>query len=129
MAQVTVSINGRQFRMACEDGQEGHLARLAEQFDQRIGALRSQFGEIGDARLTVMAALMVADELSETVRRLTKAQDDLAALQNARVIAADRDHATQADMVQAFHTAAARIEDLAKRLARPPTDGESVAMG
>ena len=129
MAQVTVSINGRQFRMACEDGQEGHLARLAEQFDQRIGALRSQFGEIGDARLTVMAALMVADELSETVRRLTKAQDDLAALQNARVIAADRDHATQADMVQAFHTAAARIEDLAKRLARPSTDGESVAMG
>jgi cell division protein ZapA len=126
---VTVSINGRQFRMACEDGQEGHLARLAEQFDQRIGALRSQFGEIGDARLTVMAALMVADELSETVRRLTKAQDDLAALQNARVIAADRDHATQADMVQAFHTAAARIEDLAKRLARPSTDGESVAMG
>jgi cell division protein ZapA len=129
VAQVTVSINGRQFRMACEDGQEGHLARLAEQFDQRIGALRSQFGEIGDARLTVMAALMVADELSETVRRLTKAQDDLAALQNARVIAADSDHATQAAMVQAFHTAAARIEDLAKRLARPPTDGESVAMG
>ena len=66
MSQVNVTINGRQFRMACEDGQEGHLQQLAKDLDERIVALRGQFGEIGDARLTVMAALMVADELAES---------------------------------------------------------------
>ena len=63
MSQVNVTINGRQFRMACEDGQEGHLQQLAKDLDDRIVALRGQFGEIGDARLTVMAALTVCDEL------------------------------------------------------------------
>ena len=53
MSQVNVTINGRQFRMACEDGQEGHLQQLAKDLDERIAALRGQFGEIGDARLTM----------------------------------------------------------------------------
>ena len=78
MSQVNVTINGRQFRMACEDGQEDHLRQLAKDLDERIVALRGQFGEIGDARLTVMAALMVADELAETgkkLRRLMREQD------------------------------------------------------
>ena len=63
MPQVSVTINGRQFRMACEDGEEAHLLRLAEDIDQRIARLRERFGEIGDTRLTVMAALTLADEL------------------------------------------------------------------
>jgi len=60
MAQVSVSINGRQFRMACEDGQEDHLTNLARELDGRIERLRTKFGEIGDTRLTVMAALAQA---------------------------------------------------------------------
>ena len=63
MAQVNTSIAGRQFRLACEDGQEDHLQALAKDIDQRIIDLRRKFGEIGDTRLTVMAALMLADEL------------------------------------------------------------------
>ena len=69
VSQVNVTINGRQFRMACEDGQEDHLRQLAKDLDERIVALRGQFGEIGDARLTVMAALMVADELAEAGKK------------------------------------------------------------
>ena len=65
MAQVSVTINGRQFRMACEDGQEAHLMSLARELDGRIEGLRAKFGEIGDTRLTVMAALTIADELGE----------------------------------------------------------------
>ena len=60
MPQVNVTINGRQFRMACEDGEEPHLLRLAEDLDARITRLRGRFGEIGDTRLTVMAALTLA---------------------------------------------------------------------
>ncbi|MFY8115064.1 MAG: cell division protein ZapA, partial [Rhabdaerophilum sp.] len=61
MAHVTVTIDGKQFRMACEDGQERHLEQLAFELDTRIRMVRESFGEIGDLRLTVMAALMVTD--------------------------------------------------------------------
>ena len=118
MSQVNVTINGRQFRMACEDGQEGHLQQLAKDLDDRIVALRGQFGEIGDARLTVMAALMVADELTETGKKLKRLEADHAALQDVRDAAADRTEATQTAIVAAFTSAAERIEGLAKKLSQ-----------
>jgi len=85
MSQVSVTINGRQFRMACEDGQEGHLMNLARDLDTRIEGLRTKFGEIGDTRLTVMAALTIADSLAETAVRLKRLEDELAALQESRI--------------------------------------------
>ena len=118
MSQVNVTINGRQFRMACEDGQEGHLQQLAKDLDDRIVALRGQFGEIGDARLTVMAALMVADDLAETGKKLKRLEADHAALQEARGIAVNRALATQATIVAAFTSAAERIEGMAKKLSQ-----------
>ena len=60
MPQINVTINGRQFRMSCEAGEEAHLTELAADLDTRIARLRARFGEIGDTRLTVMAALTVA---------------------------------------------------------------------
>ena len=63
MSHVNVTINDRQYRMACEEGQEARLLRLAESLESRIQSLRGKFGEIGDARLTVMAAITVCDEL------------------------------------------------------------------
>jgi cell division protein ZapA len=116
MGQVSVSINGRQFRMACDDGQEEHLARLAEELDQRILQLRSDFGEIGDMRLTVMAALIFADELSEQGLRMRRIEDELVALQDARMVAADRAKATEGAIAAAFNSAAERIEKLARAL-------------
>jgi cell division protein ZapA len=116
LSQVNVTISGRQFRMACEDGQESHLRQLAKDLDDRIVALRGQFGEIGDARLTVMAALMVADELAETVRKVRRLEEELASLQDARVVAADRTNSAQAAMVSALVSAAERIEAMAKKL-------------
>src|SRR5215469_6724051 len=89
-SQVTVTINGRQFRMACENGQETHLLRLAEDLDQRIEKLRATFGEIGDTRLTVMAALTVADELADIAGKLRRLEEDMAALLDARATAGER---------------------------------------
>ncbi len=116
MAQVNVTINGRQFRMACEDGQETHLMGLAKELEERIQGLRGQFGEIGDSRLTVMAALMIADEFSEATKKLRRLEEELAALQDARVTAADRAQATQTAIAAAFTSAAERIEGIAKKL-------------
>jgi cell division protein ZapA len=130
VSQVNVTINGRQFRMACEDGEEAHLRELAKGLDDRIVALRGQFGEIGDARLTVMAALMVADELSETAKKIRRLEQELAALQDARVAAADRTQATQAALIAAFTSAAERIESMAKRLNQTaPSGGPGIASG
>jgi cell division protein ZapA len=116
MSHVSVTINSRQYRMACEDGQEGHLMRLARDLDHRIEQLRARFGEIGDTRLIVMAALAVADELVEADRRLHRAEQELAALQDRRTVAADRAVATQAAIVNALNSAADRIERVTKSL-------------
>ncbi|WP_112817067.1 cell division protein ZapA [Ensifer sp.] len=84
MAQVTVSIDGKAYRMACEEGQEDHLIELATNFDQYVGHLKTQFGEIGDLRLTVMAGIMVMDELSEVNRRLKALEAEVDALKRGR---------------------------------------------
>jgi uncharacterized protein (TIGR00369 family) len=60
MAGITATINGRQFRLACEDGQEEHLESLVKMLEGRANELHGKFGEVGDTRLTVMAALMIA---------------------------------------------------------------------
>jgi cell division protein ZapA len=116
MSQVTVTINGRQFRMACEDGQETHLLRLAQDFDQRIEKLRGTFGEIGDTKLTVMAALTVADELADATARLRRLEAELAELQSARAAAAERADVTQGAIAAALAAAAERIEQVTKVL-------------
>jgi cell division protein ZapA len=127
---VTVTINGRQFRMACEEGQEERLRALAKDLDDRIVAFRGQFGEIGDARLTVMAALMIADNLAEADRKLKHVEGELAALQEARAAAADHAQATQSALVAAFTSAAERIEGMAKKLSQPSASpGDKIAQG
>jgi cell division protein ZapA len=116
MSQVNVTINGRQFRMACEDGQEDHVRDLARDLDARIEHLRAKFGEIGDTRLTVMAALTVADELAEMGQRIRRLEQELAALQDARVVAADRSKTAQAAVAAALAAAAERIENVTRKL-------------
>jgi cell division protein ZapA len=127
MSQVSVTINGRQFRMACEDGQEGHLMNLARDLDTRIEGLRAKFGEIGDTRLTVMAALTIADSLAETAARIKKLEDDLAALQNARVEALKLDKSARAAITNALNAAAERIESITAKLKQPR--GGAVPLG
>ena len=84
MAQVTVTIDGKAYRMACEEGQEAHLSDLSSQFDRYVSHLKSQFGEIGDLRITVMAGIMVMDELSETNRRLKALEQEVALLRSGQ---------------------------------------------
>jgi len=128
MTQVSVTINGRQFRMACEDGQEGHLVNLARELDERIAALRSKFGEIGDTRLTVMAAITVADELAEAGLRIKRLEEEIAALQNAQVATSDRNKAAQAAIASALSAAAERVESITKRLNQTIANSD-VALG
>jgi cell division protein ZapA len=127
MPHVNVSINGRQYRMACEAGQEDRLLSLADNLERRVGALRGKFGEIGDSRLTVMAALMIADELADSEQRVRRLEEELRAMQDARVATSDRQRATHAAIVAAFNSASERIDRLTHALNR--TAGSGVAIG
>ena len=128
MSQVSVSINGRQYRMACEDGQEQHLTQLAKNLDDRIVELRGKFGQIGDARLIVMAALQVADDLVEMNKKMRQLEDEIASLQDSRVVSADRLQATNAAIAAAFNSASDRIESIARKLNQTVAEN-NVAMG
>jgi len=127
MSHINVTINGRQYRMACEEGQEVRLLKLAESLEARIDSLRGKFGEIGDARLTVMAALTVCDELVDANNRIRALEEELVALRDVRVAAADRSKATQVALANALHAAAERIEKTTQVLNR--TIGGGVAIG
>ena len=129
MPQINVTINGRQFRMACEDGQEDHLTTLARELDGRIDMLRAKFGEIGDTRLTVMAAITVADELSEAGLRIKRLEEELAALENARASSSDQTVAAQASIAAALGAAAERVESITKKLNQTVSSSGGVALG
>jgi cell division protein ZapA len=127
MSHINVTINARQYRMACEEGQEVRLLKLAESLESRIQSLRGKFGEIGDARLVVMAALTVCDELLDTGPRIRKLEEELEALRGVRAAAADRARATQVAVANALNSAADRIERTTQVLNR--TVGGGVAIG
>ncbi len=110
MGQVTVTIAGKVFRMACDDGQESHLEKLAASVDNKINDLRAAFGEIGDQRLTVMAAIAIADEASEQLRRLTDIESEIEALKRARSEAQQENAASQQALAGTIVQLATRVE-------------------
>ncbi|ADZ69340.1 cell division protein ZapA [Polymorphum gilvum] len=123
MAQINVTINGRSFRMACDDGEEERLIGLARRFDGCIDELRRNFGEIGDQRLTVMAGIMVTDELAEMEKKVKALESELAATRDARAAALDHMNRSEADLVAKIDDAARRIETLAEGLNRSLRQG------
>lgn len=105
MATVEVTINGRSYPIACEDGQEDHLRQLAGYVDKRVQELVTALGQVGDLRLLVMASLLIADELSEA-------------------FAAIEQHATEATtdesaVAESIENIVERIESIAAKLGAP----------
>ena len=113
---VTVTINGKTYRMACEEGQEQNLRDLAETFDGYVDQLRGAFGEIGDQRLTVMAAVMVTDELQETLRRVRTLEADIETLRASRDDALGKAFSAESELARQISSVAERIEAVTHRL-------------
>jgi len=76
MAQVTIRVNGRDYQIACEDGEEEHLDYLAKYINHHVDSLAGRVGQVGEARLLLMAALQLADELSEAFAELDEIKTD-----------------------------------------------------
>ncbi len=113
MPQVNVEINGRKYRMACEEGQETHLLGLADRFNRHIDAFKGEFGEIGDNRLTVMAGIAVLDELADAERRIAQLQQDMAELTAAgEAITAEAEELEQR-FAKRLNEAARKVEAIA----------------
>ena len=106
MAQLTIEVNGRPYLVGCEDGQEAHLRELAKIFDAQVRQLSGDAGQIGETRLFLMGALMMADELSELRNRLGHAQAEMTRLRTERDMLENRAAA-------ALDAAAKRVEELA----------------
>jgi cell division protein ZapA len=78
MGSVQVIVNGRAYSVACDEGQEAHVARLGTYLEQKVGQLVKAVGQVGDARLLVMASLMITDELVDTDQALTQIKSAVA---------------------------------------------------
>lgn len=120
MAQVNLTVNGRVYRMACEDGEEDHVTRLGERFDEAIKELRGVLGEIGDQRLMVMAGILMTDRLGDAEQKLKKAEQDIQGLKDSRADTAMRIEGLELNFADSFNRAAIRIERIAERLQALP---------
>jgi cell division protein ZapA len=116
MAQVTVTIDGKAYRMACEEGREDHLTDLATRFDNYVGHLKGQFGEIGDLRITVMAGIMVMDEISELTRRVAGLESELDTLRNSSDSVLAANARTEEGLAAALGEVTSRIRSITDKL-------------
>lgn len=111
MSQLDIQINGRVYNIACDDGQEEHLKKLAVFFGDRVEELAGTLGQIGDARLMLMTGLMIADEMSDAYAEIDDFKLELAALKKAT-----SDTSEDEKGVEIIGSMAARIEAMAVKL-------------
>jgi cell division protein ZapA len=112
MSEVAVTVNHRPYKITCDDGQEPRIRRLAQYVDARVGEFVKGIGQVGEARLLLLTALVIADELSDANEAL---QEERSRLRAAEAEAADAADAAASGV----HGIAQRIEAIAARLERP----------
>ena len=120
MPQIEVSINSRDYKVACEDGQEDHVRQLARYVDKHIQDLAETVGQVGDARLLVLASLMIADELSEMIARVEDLEDQVGEIQENQSDTARKADNVEGKVADILEGAAKRIEDLTDQVTNPP---------
>ncbi|ABS63724.1 protein of unknown function DUF710 [Parvibaculum lavamentivorans DS-1] len=116
MGQVKVSINDRSYSVACGDGEEAHVRELASHINRHVVSLAQEVGQVGDARLLLMAGLLVADELSDALQKTKLLEQEIESLSGTRASAQERTREAEESLAEVLDTAARRIEDLAKRI-------------
>jgi len=117
MGQVVVKVNGRDFALSCADGQEPRIRRLAQYVDAKIGDFTKTLGQVGEARLILLAALIIADELSDANEALTQERSrGRAAGSPGGGAASEPGEAAAQEAASGIQRAATRIEAIAARI-------------
>jgi cell division protein ZapA len=117
MALVDVTINGRNYNLTCDEGQEEHLRTLAGHIDGKVCALLESVGQIGDTRLLLMAAVLTLDEHLAATQRLEAQAKALVDLSHANETMKARLAESEQIAVERMEAATKRVEDIATRLA------------
>jgi cell division protein ZapA len=117
MPLVNVLVNGRAYTVACDDGEEEHVRELGQFVDKRVRELSGSVGQVGDARLLLMASLVVADDLADALAKLQETEKELTALKSASDKGAKSQEKADKIAAEALEGAAARLEAIAGRLA------------
>ncbi len=115
MGQVSVTLNGRTYRLECGEGEENHLIALAEYLGSHVDTMKRKFGQVGDDRLILMASLLVTDELWELRRQMQEMKSSLAEARRDRSVADNSVKSVQSDLAQRVSAAADRLEMLHQR--------------
>ena len=87
MGQVSVTLNGRTYRLECGEGEEAHLIELAEYLGTHVDVVKRKFGQVGDDRLILMASLQVMDELWDLRRQMQEMKTAMAEARRDRSVA------------------------------------------
>jgi cell division protein ZapA len=112
MGQVSVTLNGRTYRLECSEGEEAHLIELAEYLGSHVDEMRRKFGQVGDDRLILMASLVVADELWELRREVDNLKTALAEARRDKSASDEAAKTVQADLAARIAVAAEKLERL-----------------
>ena len=115
MGQVSVTLNGRSYRLECGEGEETHLIALAEYLSSHVDTMKRKFGQVGDDRLILMASLLVTDELWELRRQMQELKSSLAEARRDRSISDQSAKSVQSDLAQKVSAVADRLERLNER--------------
>jgi cell division protein ZapA len=115
MGQVSVTLNGRTYRLECGEGEETHLIALAEYLGSHVDTMKRKFGQVGDDRLILMASLLVTDEFWELRRQMQELKTSLAEARRDRSVADESTKSLQADLAQRVSAVAERLEMLNER--------------
>ena len=116
MPLVNVLVNGRAYTVACDEGEEDHVRDLGQFLDRRVRELSGSVGQVGDARLLLMAGLVISDELSEALAKLQERDNELNALKSTRAHGAEEVQRSEERAAQAVEEAASKLEAIAARL-------------
>ena len=116
MGQVNVTVNQRSYTVACGDGEEEHLIELAKYLDKRVKELTEAVGQVGDARLLLMAGLLICDDLSDALDKTKELKEELIVLNAQGVDAQAASSQTEENIANILVNSAKRIEDMAIRL-------------
>ena len=114
MAQVVVTVNGRPYTMQCDDGQEEHLSELGQLLDDEVTTIKNSVGQVGDIRLLLMSGLVIADRLSDALKRIEELQDQVKGLRESRAGAAVQGTQVEEQVSERLIAAANRLEELAR---------------
>jgi len=119
MPQVNIVVNGHAYAVACDEGQEEHLGRLGDFIDGKVRDLVASAGQVGEARLILMAALVVADELADALAKLEARDENRAQLEQSSAAEREAWSASAERAAETLENAASRIEAIAARLSSP----------